>query len=84
MKGSGMAQRVVEYSCREEAIVAKRTTGRLIDIDLNEQAVRKQLQNGTCKFFHVIVSVGVAVIVSRICLVYPKLAFISLGSREGP
>lgn len=79
-----MAQHVVEYSCREEAIVAKRTTGRLIDIDLNEQAVRKQLQNGTCKFFQVIVSVSAAVIVSKICLVYPKLAFISLSSRESP
>lgn len=35
-----MAQRVTEYSRREETIAAKRTTGRLIDIDLNEQAVR--------------------------------------------
>lgn len=73
----GMAQRVTEYSHREETIAAKRTTGRLIDIDLNEQAVRNQLQNGICKFFHVIVSVGVAVTVSKICLVYSKLAFIS-------
>ena len=39
----GMAQRVTEYSRREETIAAKRTTGRLIDIDLNEQAVRNQL-----------------------------------------
>lgn len=39
----GMAQRVTEYSRREETITAKRTTGRLIDIDLNEQAVRNQL-----------------------------------------
>lgn len=40
MKGGGMAPRVTEYSRREETIAAKRTMGRLIDIDLNEQAVR--------------------------------------------
>ena len=56
-----MAQRVTEYSRREETIAARRTTGRLIDIDLNEQAVRKQLGNGSCRLCHVIGSDGVAV-----------------------
>lgn len=38
-----VAQCVMEYSCREEAIASRRTMGKCIGVELNKKAVRNKL-----------------------------------------
>lgn len=57
------------HAGRKEAIAPRRTMGRFIGVELNEKAVRNQLKNHNCKLFYFIISVGVAIIVSKTCLI---------------